>query len=231
MRGPRLSSSSPSLLAAPARRWALLAVSALAVLYVTACCAYYVRSLTIFGGGALLSTLRGGGTAASDSASPSPLPLTEEEQKLAVRAELGHGMWNMLHRMAAQYDKEPTAKRKGDMVEFFRLLGEFYPCPECAAHFRDMLRENPVEADDNRGLSLWLCRVHNIVNRRLGKPEFTCTLDALKERWGSCGCFDNEEEEEGGKEEEEGKGKKKKKGEGAREEDSVAEDVRKAWSA
>ena len=25
---------------------------------------------------------------------------------------------------------------------------------------------------------------------RLGKPRFACTLDALKERWGSCGCFD-----------------------------------------
>ena len=31
---------------------------------------------------------------------------------------------------------------------------------------------------------------HNAVNARLGKPRFECSLDALKERWGSCGCFD-----------------------------------------
>ena len=24
----------------------------------------------------------------------------------------------------------------------------------------------------------------------LGKPRFECSLEALKERWGSCGCFD-----------------------------------------
>jgi FAD-linked sulfhydryl oxidase len=116
--------------------------------------------------------------------------MTEDEKKLAIRQELGRGTWNMLHRMAAKYDKEPTARKRQEVVTFFKLLGDFYPCTECAAHFRDMLKENPVEPGNNRELSLWLCRVHNIVNRRLGKAEFPCTLEALKDRWGSCGCFD-----------------------------------------
>jgi hypothetical protein len=203
------------------RRTALVALSVLVFLYVTACCAVYVRSLSVFGGGAFFSSLRAGAGAAAAPARPA---LSEEEEKLHVRADLGRGAWNMLHRMGAQYDKEPTPERRREMVEFVRLLGEFYPCPECAAHFRAMLAENPVEADDNRSLSLWLCRVHNIVNERLSKPLFTCTLDALKERWGSCGCFDDK-----GKEGEEAAGEGA--GEGAKNKSAAAaSDVRTAWS-
>ena len=55
-----------------------------------------------------------------------------------------------------------------------------------------MLAASPPRAHlaDNRALSLWLCAAHNEVNARLGKPRFECSLEALKERWGSCGCFD-----------------------------------------
>ena len=30
----------------------------------------------------------------------------------------------------------------------------------------------------------------NKVNEKLGKPLFSCTIEALAEKWGSCGCFD-----------------------------------------
>ena len=115
---------------------------------------------------------------------------TEAEEKAAVRAELGRGTWNMLHRMAAQFDKVASPARQAEVAEFFRLLGEFYPCEQCAAHFRGMLAERPIRAGGNRELSLWLCELHNVVNERLRKPQFPCTLEALKERWGKCGCFD-----------------------------------------
>lgn len=115
---------------------------------------------------------------------------TEAEEKAAVRAELGKGSWNMLHRLAAKYDKEPTPQRKEEITEFFRLIGEFYPCEQCASHFKGMLEEHPIRTDNNRELSIWLCELHNVVNDRLHKPQFPCTLDALKEKYGKCGCFD-----------------------------------------
>lgn len=118
--------------------------------------------------------------------------LSEEEQHLLVRAQLGHGTWNMLHRMAAQYDKDPTRERADDMRTFFRLIGEFYPCEVCRTHFKEMLAVHPVDTTDNKRLSLWLCKVHNIVNKRLLKPQFDCTLEALGELYGSCGCFGND---------------------------------------
>ena len=108
----------------------------------------------------------------------------------AARAELGKSTWHLLHRVAAGFDKSPTLARKHEIETFFKLSTEFYPCPECAKHFRDVIKMRPIDASDNRALSLWLCAAHNDVNKNIGKPVFPCTLDALKERWGKCGCFD-----------------------------------------
>lgn len=182
------------------KRSFILGIGAILVVYLTACCAIYFRNIDTFITRSFFRSAFPSSDASLSASSSSSIPLSEEEEKLRIRAELGHGVWNMLHRMAAQYDKNPTQQQQNDMVHFFSLLGTFYPCTECAAHFREMLKEHPVEAQDNRQLSLWLCRVHNIVNNRLGKPQFQCTLEALKERYGSCGCFDNEEEKEEGEE-------------------------------
>lgn len=52
------------------------------------------------------------------------------------------------------------------------------------------LKKQPVEASSNRDLSQWLCRMHNKVNVKIGKPEFDCAK--VDERWkdgwkdGSC---------------------------------------------
>lgn len=41
------------------------------------------------------------------------------------------------------------------------------------------------KTSSRKSASLWLCHVHNLVNARLGKPEFDClTLDATYD----CGC-------------------------------------------
>jgi hypothetical protein len=45
------------------------------------------------------------------------------------------------------------------------------PCLSCRQHFEQVLVENPVpEAGD---FFAWSVDVHNIVNKRLGKPEFS----------------------------------------------------------
>jgi hypothetical protein len=150
-------------------------------------CAYLGACCTLFFGD---YTAVVGANALARRAGAAVLPLDEAAEKARVRAELGRGAWNLLHRLAAAFDKAPSAARVAEAEAFFSGLGALYPCPECAAHFRELLQAHPVDARDNRRLSTWLCRVHNLVNERLGKPEFSCELDSLKERWGSCGCFD-----------------------------------------
>jgi hypothetical protein len=45
--------------------------------------------------------------------------------------------------------------------------------------------------DSREELSIWLCQQHNIVNERLDKPLFDCTIESLDKRWkdGVPGCW------------------------------------------
>ncbi|KAF5299823.1 hypothetical protein FQA39_LY11360 [Lamprigera yunnana] len=105
--------------------------------------------------------------------------------------QLGHNTWGLLHTMAAKYPDKPCEKDKQDMKHFFNLLGKFYPCEPCAHDLRIDLKEDPPRVENQQDFSNWLCRLHNKVNIKLGKPVFDCTK--VNERWrdgwvdGSCG--------------------------------------------
>ena len=45
-------------------------------------------------------------------------------------------------------------------------------------------------------LSVWLCRQHNAVNAKLGKPAFPCDVAALDARWrtGARECWPDDAE-------------------------------------
>jgi hypothetical protein len=121
--------------------------------------------------------------------------LTDEEkdeiEEARIRATLGKGTWNFLHRLAAKFDKDPSEERRTTVLTFFKTFSELYPCEECAKHFRQIMDENPIDVTSNMHLSVWLCEMHNKVNERLKKPSFPCTVEALQEEYGSCGCFEN----------------------------------------
>ena len=68
------------------------------------------------------------------------------------------------------------------------ILTRIYPCRECAEHFREVVRQRPPAVGSHADLELWTCEVHNVVNRRLGKPTFNCRLVAS--RWGGVDCAD-----------------------------------------
>lgn len=46
--------------------------------------------------------------------------------------------------------------------------------------------------------SMWLCEQHNIVNRKIHKPLFECTMEKLEERWrkGKPSCWGEDGDEE-----------------------------------
>ncbi|VEU43035.1 unnamed protein product [Pseudo-nitzschia multistriata] len=97
--------------------------------------------------------------------------------------ELGRNTWSFLHSMAAWYPDRPTTKQKDGMVNFFHTLAEFYPCTYCAEDFQQNIKKIPVEAESRTDLCLWLCKQHNDVNEKLGKPLFECSMKNLDERW------------------------------------------------
>ncbi|KAL4104877.1 hypothetical protein QTP88_020153 [Uroleucon formosanum] len=106
------------------------------------------------------------------------------------KAQLGYHTWSLLHTMVAYYPDDPSHQQRKDMDNFFRLIGRLYPCETCARDFTLLLTSQPPETYSQQSLSNWLCRVHNHVNQKLGKPLFDCNL--VNERWrdgwkdGSC---------------------------------------------
>lgn len=52
------------------------------------------------------------------------------------------------------------------------------------------IKQDPPRTESQEALSQWLCKMHNRVNVKIGKPEFDCSK--VNERWrdgwsdGSC---------------------------------------------
>jgi FAD-linked sulfhydryl oxidase len=73
------------------------------------------------------------------------------------------------------------------MLEFLDRFSYLYPCGQCAREFRKLLQDSPPVVTSQKAFALWLCRIHNRVNVRLGKPVFDCAT--LETRW-QCGCVE-----------------------------------------
>lgn len=104
--------------------------------------------------------------------------------------ELGRNTWSLLHTMSVYYPEKPTADEQELMKNFIKGLARFYPCETCAKDFQIKIHNDPPQTENRHSLSMWWCRQHNNVNRKLGKREFDC--NQLEQRWlngwndGSC---------------------------------------------
>lgn len=88
----------------------------------------------------------------------------------------GPPLWFSLHTMAAKYPEAPPASKQQACSAFVTALPEMLPCDDCSDHFKAFLEESDLtEACSSREkLSELLCRAHNKVNERLGKPTVQC---------------------------------------------------------
>ncbi|KAJ3193592.1 hypothetical protein HK101_004563 [Irineochytrium annulatum] len=115
-------------------------------------------------------------------------PMMSKMGNETLKAELGRASWRLLHTMAGKFPLEPTPEQQGTLLDFIYLFAELYPCGECARHFQLVLEDHPPVAKNRETISQWACEVHNVVNKRLKKPEFDCktVLEAYK-----CGCAED----------------------------------------
>lgn len=102
------------------------------------------------------------------------------------KAELGRSAWTFLHNLGSKFPQNPTMEEKERYLNFVIEFSKLYPCPECRQDFQKILSKFPPKVSSNFAFNMWLCHVHNLVNTKLGKPEFDCGL--LQERWSDCGC-------------------------------------------
>lgn len=117
--------------------------------------------------------------------------LLEAPEKVIVtgsvtKEELGRSTWTFLHTLAAQFPDKPTKQQQKDAKELLAIISRLYPCQTCAEHFKEVLKTRPPRTSSGIEFSEWMCQAHNVVNKRLGKPEFPC--DQVDFRWGSFDC-------------------------------------------
>jgi len=92
----------------------------------------------------------------------------------------GPFFWHTMHLVALGYPSTPTYAEKRAAKEFFESFTHLIPCPLCKLHYANHLKENPLtpSLDSKKDLFNWTIKIHNLVNRDLGKPEYTDT-DAI----------------------------------------------------
>ena len=112
-----------------------------------------------------------------------PLTLTKQE--------IGRKTWALLHSMAATYPNEPTEEDKNQITKFMYGLANNFPCKICGSHLLRMLQKEGVKADSREELVHYICKIHNIVNKVLNKPQFDCKK-AFDIWGGDCGWDDND---------------------------------------
>lgn len=83
--------------------------------------------------------------------------------------------WSTLHIMSLAYPDDPTYAEKRAAKEYINALAHLLPCPVCRSHFRDILKQAPVDTwlDNRKSLVEWVWMAHNQVNVKLGKAEIS----------------------------------------------------------
>ncbi|GAN06799.1 conserved hypothetical protein [Mucor ambiguus] len=92
---------------------------------------------------------------------------------------LGKAAWTLLHTTAAYYPDRPAPSQMDSMRAFMTSFVDNYPC--FSKEFKQYMIEEPIRVGSRKKLSEWLCRQHNKVNEKLGKPAFDCK--AVFDRW------------------------------------------------
>jgi len=105
----------------------------------------------------------------------SPPPPPDASLLYADPFAWGSSAWMFLHCISMTYPKRPTASQKKQYETFFLSLKAVLPCKKCRLEYASWLKSHPVHhvlTSRNR-LVQWVIDLHNCVNRRNGKPEYT----------------------------------------------------------
>ena len=92
----------------------------------------------------------------------------------------GPSMWHTLHTISFNYPVNPTTKEKKQYFIFFNSLGNILPCRYCRENLKKNLKCNPLTMNtmkNRKSLSFWVYRLHEIINKMLGKKSGLSYID------------------------------------------------------
>ncbi|TDH70898.1 hypothetical protein CCR75_008555 [Bremia lactucae] len=118
------------------------------------------------------------------------------------RMEIGNATWKLLHSMGIYYPDKPSPGYQAKAKTFIEALALMYPCVHCAEDFQEQITKSPPKVESRTTFSIWLCEQHNIVNHKIEKPLFECTMEKLDERWrkGNPKCWGQDGDEDSAEE-------------------------------
>ena len=98
--------------------------------------------------------------------------------------EVGLAGWRFLHTLAANYPEQPHFHQKFAWYGVYETVATFYPCENCRDHLWDNIMRHGLHVQNRTDLNMYLCWLHNDVNKEHGKELFNCQMDTLIEKYG-----------------------------------------------
>ena len=85
----------------------------------------------------------------------------------------GPGGWIYLHTITFNYPLKPTEYDKKRYKDFFEINGLMLPCKYCRESYNIYIKYLPIDKflNDREGVTYWLYRLHDLVNKKLFKES------------------------------------------------------------
>lgn len=114
-----------------------------------------------------------------------------KDDGVPTKRKVGQYTWGFLHMMIGNLPDYPSAEDKKNILDLVNIVCNVFPCKVCRNDFREILaqeaklceKECKLYGQNRTQLATWMCRVHNHVNVKLGKPKFDCSIETLDKRW------------------------------------------------
>ena len=97
----------------------------------------------------------------------------------------GPPMWHILHTISFNYPVKPTEEQKKHYFNFYNNLQNILPCKYCRENIVKNIKKLPLNSKtlkNRESLSLWVYKLHEIVNNMLGKNS-GLSFDDVRQRY------------------------------------------------
>lgn len=87
----------------------------------------------------------------------------------------GPSAWTFLHAISFAFPDEPSEEHKEAALNLFSSLQLLLPCGDCCSHYCSTFQRKELSQhlESKDTFSRWLVNFHNMVNKRLRKPDFS----------------------------------------------------------
>ena len=85
----------------------------------------------------------------------------------------GPQLWSVLHSITFNYPIEPSIEEINRYRAFLHSLKNVIPCDTCSFELIDYINSYPPRLGSKQDFINWMIELHNHVNRKLDKREYT----------------------------------------------------------